>query len=281
VADAQALLQLQTFVDEALRGRTGLRVLDAGCGSSSYVKAPETAHRVGIDISAEQLRRNTFVDEKILGDIQVYELPPASFDVIICWWVLEHLREPTKVMRRFQEALRGNGIMILAVPNVLSTKGLATKLTPFWFHVWIYRALYGDKMAGAPGHPPFRTWLRFAISPGGISRFGRLSGLTVDYLNLFEDEGIKRLRRRHRTVNVCLSLPRALVRLVTFGKVDLSLTECIVVLKKAAAAGDAPGDRATDAPYRRAGVYPARIAPSDERWSANIAESSGQRRDAV
>ena len=94
MADAQALRQLQAFVDEALHGRTRLRVLDAGCGSSSYVKAPESAHRVGIDISEEQLRKNTFVDEKILGDIQTYELPPASFDVIICWWVLEHLREP-------------------------------------------------------------------------------------------------------------------------------------------------------------------------------------------
>jgi len=254
VADAQALLQLQAFVDEALQGRTDLRVLDAGCGSSSYVRAPEAAHRVGIDISEEQLRKNTFVDEKILGDIQVYELPSASFDVIICWWVLEHLREPTKVLSRFRDALRENGIMILAVPNVLSMKGLATKLTPFWFHVWIYRALYGDKMAGAPGHPPFRTWLRFSISPGATSRFAHKSGLSVEYIHLFEDEGIKRLRRRHRVVNACLSLPRAFVRLVTFGKADLGLTECIVVLKKAAVARDAHGDGASDAPHLRAVV---------------------------
>jgi SAM-dependent methyltransferase len=275
VADAQALRQLQAFVDQALQGRTGLRVLDAGCGSSSYVKAPETAHRVGIDISEEQLRKNTFVDEKILGDIQVYELPRASFDVVICWWVLEHLREPTQVMRRFQEALKENGVMILAVPNVLSTKGLATKLTPYWFHVWIYRALYGDKMAGAPGHPPFRTWLRFAISPGAISRFGRLSGLSVDYLNLFEDEGIKLLRRRHRMVNACLSLPRAFVRLVTFGKVDLGLTECIVVLRKVAVGRGAPGDSASEAPHRRAVVYAPGPTHADEWLSSSQEESDG------
>jgi SAM-dependent methyltransferase len=225
------------------------------------VKSPETAHRVGIDISAEQLRKNTFVDEKILGDIQVYDLPSASFDVIICWWVLEHIREPTQVLRRFREALRENGIMILAVPNVLSMKGLVTKITPFWFHVWIYRALYGDKMAGAPGHPPFRTWLRFSISPRAITRFGRKSGLSVDYINLFEDEGIKRLRRRHRIVNACLSLPRAFVRLVTLGKTDLGLTECIVVLKKGAVARGAPCDRASEAPQRRAVVYPPGIPP--------------------
>jgi SAM-dependent methyltransferase len=260
-------------VDEALRGRTGLRVLDAGCGSNSYVKAPENAHRVGIDISEDQLRRNTFVDEKILGDIQVYELPPASFDVIICWWVLEHLREPTKVMLRFRDALRENGIMILAVPNVLSAKGLATKLTPFWFHVWIYRALYGDKMAGAPGHPPFRTWLRFSISPWAIRRFGRLSGLSVDYINLFEDEDVKLLRRRHRIVNACLSLPRAFVRLVTFGKADLGLTECIVVLKKTAVARGAP--------HRRAVVDARGMTLSDQWLSSSREESGGQRRDAV
>jgi SAM-dependent methyltransferase len=281
VADAQALLQLQTFVDGALQGQTELRVLDAGCGSSSYVKTPETAHRVGIDISAEQLRRNTFVDEKILGDIQVYELPSASFDVIICWWVLEHLRDPVNVMRRFQEALRENGIMILAVPNVLSTKGLATKLTPYWFHVWIYRALYGEKMAGAPGHPPFRTWLRFAISPGGISRFGRVRGLSVDYLNLFEDEGIKLLRRRHGMVNACLSVPRAFVRVATFGRVDLGLTECIVVLRKASVARGAPGDRACDKPVRRAVGNTAGRTPADEWLPASQGDAGGQRRDAV
>jgi SAM-dependent methyltransferase len=264
VADAQALLKVQAFVDEALQGRTDLRVLDAGCGSNSYVRTPETAHRVGIDISEEQLRKNIFVDEKILGDIQVYELPSASFDVIICWWVLEHLREPTEVLSRFRDALRENGIMILAIPNVLSTKGLATKLTPLWFHVWIYRTLYGDKMAGAPGHPPFRTWLRFSISPGALSRFAHKSGLSVDYINLFEDEGIKRLRRRHRLVNICLALPQGFVRLVTFGKADLGLTECIVVLKKAAIARGTCDDRASDASHMRAVVYAPGMNPSDQ-----------------
>ena len=130
MADAQALLQLQAFVDEVLQGRTDLRVLDAGCGSSSYVRAPETAHRVGIDISEEQLRKNTFVDEKILGDIQVYQLPSTSFDVIICWWVLEHLREPTKVLSRFREALRENGIMVLAVPQRALHEGAGDKGDP-------------------------------------------------------------------------------------------------------------------------------------------------------
>jgi SAM-dependent methyltransferase len=281
VADAQALLQLQSFVDEALQGRTDLRVLDAGCGSSSYVRLPETAHRVGIDISAEQLRKNTFVHEKILGDIQEYELPSASFDVIICWWVLEHLREPTKVLSRFRDALRENGIIILAVPNVISIKGLVTKLTPFWFHVWIYRTLHGDKMAGAPGRPPFRTWLRFAISPGAISRFAHKSALSVDYINLFEDEGIERLRRRHGMVNVCWSLPRVSVRVATFGKIDLGLTECIVVLNKAAVARGASDSRAVDAPHLRA-VACAPPLPSSDQWlSSSVEETGAQGRDTT
>ncbi len=249
MADQQAVLQLQAFVDEVLKERAGVRVLDAGCGSSSYVSMPETAHWVGIDIAEEQLRKNTVVDEKILGDIQEYELPPSSFDVIICWWVLEHLREPTKVLSHFRSALRENGIIILAVPNVLSVKGLVTKLTPNWFHVWIYRTLYGDRMAGVPGCPPFRTWLRFAISPVAIKCFGDKSGLSTDYLSLFEDEGTKRLRKQHRLVDACLSLPREIVRLLTLGKVDLGLTECIVVLKKSGTARgtQVPAARDTEA----------------------------------
>ena len=70
-------------------------------------------------------------------------------------------------------------------------------------------------------------------------------------------------------VNVCLSLPRAFVRLVTFGRVDLALTECIVALKKEAVARGAPDDRASDAPHRRAALYPLGMTPADERLSAS------------
>lgn len=231
MADEQALMQ--TFVYEALQGRTALRVLDAGCGSDSYVSVPEGAHRVGVDISEEQLRKNTFVHEKVLGDIQTCQMPASSFDMIVCWWVLEHLPEPSRALRNFLGWLKQDGIIVLAVPNVLSVKGLMTKYTPHWFHVWIYHTLYDYPMAGTPGFPPFRTWLRFSISPAAIARFARENGLSVAYLHLYESEGIKRILEQHRILNACVSLPRRLVKLLTFGKVDVGLTECIVVLKKA------------------------------------------------
>src|SRR5579862_6866063 len=77
-----------------LKGRDRLKVLEAGCGSSSHVRLPGTVHAVGIDISAEQLAKNTAVQEKILGDIQQYRLPRGEFDVTVCWMVLEHLSNP-------------------------------------------------------------------------------------------------------------------------------------------------------------------------------------------
>lgn len=228
--DARTLLQ--QYVDGILHGRTALRVLDAGCGSKSYVRVPKGAYRIGVDVSEEQLSKNTYVHEKILGDIQTCHLPASSFDVVICWWVLEHLPEPNAALTNFRAWLKDGGIVILAVPNVLSLKGLITKFTPHWFHVWVYRALYDYPLAGTSGFPPFRTWLRFSISPPALVRFARKNGLSVAYLHLYKEEGTQRVLEQHKMLNTCMSLPRFLVKLLSVGKVDLGLTECIVVLQK-------------------------------------------------
>src|SRR5919198_431727 len=77
------------FVEGELR-----RALDAGCGYELSLDFARDVFLVGLDTSAEALEQNPNLDEKVVGDIEKYPLPPASFDAVTCWWVLEHVREP-------------------------------------------------------------------------------------------------------------------------------------------------------------------------------------------
>lgn len=224
------LAKLQSVVDKLVRdiasdGRT-IRVLDAGCGSSLCLNIAQNIHVVGIDISEKQLQGNTNVNEKILGDIQTYDLPPSSFDVIVCWDVLEHLSDPQKALLNFKRAIKENGIIVLKLPNVLSTKGLLTKFTPLWFHVWAYRHICGSKEAGTDGRGPFKTFLRFSIRSTAIERFALKNGFLIEHFSIYEGQvGSKIID----TIFVILKL---IIKALSLGKIDANKTDYIIVLKK-------------------------------------------------
>jgi SAM-dependent methyltransferase len=169
--------------------RPALRVLDAGCGSEMNIELPANAHVVGIDVSSEALVQNASLDERIVGDLETIELRPKSFDLIVCWDVLEHLRRPGRVLDGFAGALAEEGLLVLGAPNVLSVKGVVTKYTPYSFHRWIYRRAASSRSA------PHRTFLRLAMSPRAVRRWALRAGLTVEYLGYYEAPIQARLRQ--------------------------------------------------------------------------------------
>jgi len=122
--------------------------------------------------------------------------------------------------------------IILAVPNVCSIKGLMTKFTPLAFHVWVYKHVWHFQHAGEDDHGPFRTYLRFAISPAALRKFARQSGLYIQYWRLYESPEQLRVRKKSRIVDAMLGLAGATGRIFTFGRMDLNQTECIFVMQK-------------------------------------------------
>jgi SAM-dependent methyltransferase len=223
---------VQSLVNQMIRSGKALRVLEAGAGNRSHVQVGTNAQIVGIDICQQQLDRNEHLSEKILGDIQTYPLPPSSFDIIFCWDVLEHLREPEKAMQNFVSAIREDGLIVIGSPLVNSVKGLVTKYTPGWFHVFVYRYLLGVATAGKPGHGPFPTFMSYSMTPRSLERMANDQLLSVEYLNLYEQKMQIRLKQKYWIINWVYYAMGPVVRITSFGHVDPKNTDFTIVLRK-------------------------------------------------
>jgi ubiquinone/menaquinone biosynthesis C-methylase UbiE len=211
-----------------LNGKSHIKLLEAGCGSASHIRLKAQVHAVGIDISKEQLDKNDQVQEKMLGDIQEYPLPTEEFDVAVCWMVLEHLSRPREALLNMFRTVKPQGLVILGFPNLLSIKGIVTKITPFWFHKLFYRFLkYTSR--------PFPTYLRVAILPKNVTEFAEANGFSIEFCQLVEAGVSKTVRRRYWFVNMAFSAVDSVTRFVSFGKLQSPLLDaCAMILRKRA-----------------------------------------------
>jgi SAM-dependent methyltransferase len=227
-----AVNELRAFVDSFFQDDTAIRVLEAGCGSASYLERNPSAVLVGIDISQEQLDRNKTLSEKILGDLQTYRFPPGSFDLIVCWDVLEHLPRPQLAMNNLFEAIAPDRLVVLAMPDVRSLKGQFTRWTPHWFHVWVYRKVFGIKAAGTEGRGPFKTFLRSVIAADSIRRIAAGAGLREVHFREYESQVQQDLRYRMRIRGPIWQVIKTLTRLLSLGRSAADRTDFIVVLQR-------------------------------------------------
>ena len=215
-------------VDCFLQHLEKIKMLEAGCGSATHITFKRPIESVGIDISEEQLTRNTAITERIHGDIQTYPLPREAFDAVICWDVLEHLPKPMMALRNLFGTVRNGGILVLAFPNLISFKGLVTKWTPYLFHKLFYRVVGYHKT-------PFRTYLCYSIRPHHVKKFAASNGFSVEFSLLSEGFQQKRVRNRYVLFDTLLYLLDRLLQGLTFGKADgFLLDSCVMILKKSA-----------------------------------------------
>lgn len=235
--------KLQSVFDRLFQGRSGLKILEVGCGSCSHIDMGEDAYIVGIDMSEKQLARNTVLSEKICGDVEQYQLPEETYDVVICWWVLEHLENPAKALQNCYRSLKKGGALIIAVPNVMSVKGLVTKFTPHTFHIWFYRYIFGVADAGVNDQVPFLTYLDWALAPKSVQKFASDRRLSVEHFYMYENPRQTKLRESNIIINLLWSLMAVVVWLLTFGQVDCYKTDFITVLHKPAIAPQANRDQ--------------------------------------
>lgn len=101
------------------------KVLDIGCADGSlgqYLKE-FGCHVTGIDVNTDMIKiAEQYCDEVHVVDLDQSNisdvLSPKSFEVIVCGDVLEHLKDPKKILLQLKSLLTDTGFMIASIPNI-------------------------------------------------------------------------------------------------------------------------------------------------------------------
>jgi len=111
-------------ITKELPDKTGLRILDAGCGEGHLLKILQAAHPeniyFGIDITEAAIQKATTrcpFAHLTLGDIADINTGDDFFDIIICTEVLEHIMPYQIALKELKRVLKGGGYLIITFPN--------------------------------------------------------------------------------------------------------------------------------------------------------------------
>lgn len=98
--------------------RTGIQVLDYGCGAGEFLKFIENdLNAIGFEPneSAKTAAEKKLTKTKIISDLNIIE--DNSLDAITLWHVFEHIVNQEEMLTIFHQKLKKNGILVIAVPN--------------------------------------------------------------------------------------------------------------------------------------------------------------------
>jgi len=110
----------------------GLRLLEVGAAGGATLHAAKAlglaTYTVGIDLARDvAVSDDGFgADLFLRGDIETLELdlPPDSFDAVLCADVLEHLFDPWRAVKRLAHHLRPGGLFLSSIPNIRNHRAL-------------------------------------------------------------------------------------------------------------------------------------------------------------
>ena len=99
------------LLDWLVARRVEGRVLDVGCGDRPYAPLLRDAEVVGFDVPG-----NPHAD--LHGSIDAIPVEDASFDVVLCLQVLEHVPDPAAAVRELRRVVRPGGRVLLTTHGV-------------------------------------------------------------------------------------------------------------------------------------------------------------------
>ena len=229
----QSLLTVHSILEATLPAGE-LSIYEAGGGSTSFLPLSvlRRAHVTVVDIDDDQIRNNSYAHEAILGDIQTHRFLPDSFNLIICYNVIEHVPNVEAALLGFCDALKRNGMVLIGAPNPNSLSGVITKYSPHWFHVWFYRHVRGDKKAGLPGEAPFPTHFHPLVTLANLEAFAKKHGLQVIYRKKYESPRYPEMRRRKPLLAALVDGAAKAINFFLPGKTDVRHGDYHAILRK-------------------------------------------------
>lgn len=100
------------------------KVLDIGCaeGTISEKLFSHKCEVIGIEIDEKSAKKaKKYCNDVVIGNVELIELNKEYenyFDIILFADVLEHLKEPLDVLRRFKKYLKDDGYIVISLPNI-------------------------------------------------------------------------------------------------------------------------------------------------------------------
>jgi SAM-dependent methyltransferase len=109
----------------------------------------------------------------ILGDLRAVSLPPRSFDVVYCAFLLERIPNAALVLDRFVATLRPGGLLLLRIRDRNCAAAVLDRAAP----EPLRRALWARLHPGEPG--PFPAVYDPLTSARGIKSYATAHGLVI------------------------------------------------------------------------------------------------------
>jgi len=123
------------------------KLLDVGCGGGDFLEALSLyrpkCKLFGIDLSKKAIdfaKKKDIKAEFMVADAQKLPFKDKSFDIVVCFDLLEHVKKPEKVLSEVNRVLRKGGLFHAFVPtenNFFSFEGLLIKMG------WKGKEIYG------------------------------------------------------------------------------------------------------------------------------------------
>ena len=138
-------------------------ILDIGCGDGANARLLIKRNCIVDGITISEAEKD--IAAEVMREVYVYnienglpEKADAVYDVVICSHVLEHICYPQQLMNDIHRALKPNGTLIVALPNIIHYQSR-----------WqLARDNFNYKDAGNWAYNHFECFQRFFLLPNVI-----------------------------------------------------------------------------------------------------------------
>ncbi len=124
-------------------GKQSGALLDVGAGTGAFAHTMQSAGWKLTGLEPDETARQNALSKyglKLLASEELYHLPPAQFDAVTLWHVLEHVHDLHGYLEKFFTILKPGGKLIIAVPNYTSYDAAVYKTS--WAAYDVPRHLY-------------------------------------------------------------------------------------------------------------------------------------------